>query len=127
MAGTKHDVGKPRVDLIDPQFILGLAKVMTMGAEKYGNYNWQGEELTVDRVHAANLRHLLAWASGEREDQESGLHHLLHAAANCMMAWWKDTQGAAPVDKNLRETLSTLGLSKLQQEMLLALSAKELG
>lgn len=35
---TKHDSGKPRMSLIDPLFLTGVAQVLTFGAEKYSQY-----------------------------------------------------------------------------------------
>ena len=33
--GVKHDIGKPRYELIAPEFLHGLAEILTFGAEKY--------------------------------------------------------------------------------------------
>ena len=33
--GAKFDKGKPMMSLVEPDFIKGIAEVMTMGAEKY--------------------------------------------------------------------------------------------
>ena len=57
-----------------------IAEVMTYGANKYGDNNWQGVE--TDRYYAALMRHLQAWRKGELVDEESGLHHLKHALCN---------------------------------------------
>jgi hypothetical protein len=88
-AGKKYDQGKPMVDLIVPEFIEGLAKVMTMGAEKYGIENWK-KGLDKRRILAALYRHLLAYHKGEVYDSESKLNHLLHVAANTMFLFWYD-------------------------------------
>ena len=40
MGAKKYDKEKSRVDLVNPQFILGIADVLAYGAKKYGdNYN----------------------------------------------------------------------------------------
>lgn len=38
---SKFDSGKPCFSLIEPNFALELAKVLTMGAEKYGPEDWK--------------------------------------------------------------------------------------
>lgn len=82
-SAIKYDQDKPKVHLLEPTFLLGLAEVMTYGAIKYGEDNWKGG-LDVTRMYSAAMRHLLAYRSGEQLD-ESGYSHVLHAAANLMM------------------------------------------
>jgi hypothetical protein len=82
--GVKHDQGKLRYDLVDPSFEEGLALVMTHGADKYGERNWE-KGMKVSRLYAACRRHLSLFMSGEDFDVESNLHHLYHAGACLMM------------------------------------------
>lgn len=81
--GMKFDQGKIRWDLLSPEFLEGTAQVLTFGAKKYGDRNW---ELGMDwnRPFGALMRHLWAWWRGEDYDIESGLHHLDHAACNLL-------------------------------------------
>ena len=79
-SGLKYDAGKPRLDLIPPEAILAIGKVMTYGADKYGANNWQG--VAPDRYVAALLRHLMAYRMGELCDPESTMPHLWHVLAN---------------------------------------------
>lgn len=80
MTATKHDKGKPKVDLVPPEVILSLAEVLTFGADKYDAHNWRsGGGMAWSRVYAACQRHLLAFWQGEDHDPESGLQHLSHA------------------------------------------------
>jgi hypothetical protein len=81
MDGTKKDDGKLRMDLLSPYSIEGLVGVLTKGAEKYDERNWE-KGIKFGRVFAACMRHLLAWWRGEEHDPEDGQHHLDHAAAN---------------------------------------------
>lgn len=83
-AGVKHDVGKLRLDLIPPEAMRAMGDVLTYGADKYGDRNWE-KGISADRVYAALLRHLLAWREGEATDPESGLPHLAHALTNAGM------------------------------------------
>lgn len=82
--GRKDDQEKNRLDLIEPEFIEGVGKVLTFGANKYEPNNWQKVEDAEDRYYAAALRHLIAWRKGEKTDQESGISHLDHVACNIM-------------------------------------------
>ena len=77
----KHDQGKTRLDLIPVESIEALGKVLTMGAAKYGDRNWEGG-INYSRVYAATQRHLISFWSGEDIDKESGLSHLSHALCN---------------------------------------------
>ena len=89
---NKDDVGKPRVDLIEPDFILGLGEVLAFGAEKYSDAGWKDIENKHDREYASAMRHLLKWRKGEQKDEESGKNHLLHAAYNLMVLYYDDLQ-----------------------------------
>lgn len=82
--GIKHDSGKPPITLLDRDFLEGTAQVMRFGAEKYGRYNWCGG-ISHTRLADAAMRHLIAWASGEDLDPESGLPHIDHASASLNM------------------------------------------
>ena len=82
---TKHDTGKPMVSLVESEFILGVAEVLTMGAKKYAVDNWKlMTDEDIRRVKDSLLRHTLAYTSGELIDKESGLSHLYHAGCNLM-------------------------------------------
>lgn len=82
---AKFDQGKPRYSLIEPGFLLELAKVMTIGAEKYSKDSWKTVPDAKQRYRDALLRHVYA---EERVDKESGLSHLAHAAANIMFLFY---------------------------------------
>lgn len=77
----KFDGDKPRLALVPPSLILGVAKVLTYGAKKYKANNWR-KTPDVERYISAAERHLMAWKAGEELDPESGLHHLEHLACN---------------------------------------------
>ena len=90
--GRKLDKGKPRTDLLAPSWLLGVAQVLTMGAEKYNeddkasSANWR-KGMRWGRVYAGMQRHLNAFWDGQDFDDESGLHHLLHASFGCMVLY----------------------------------------
>lgn len=81
--GVKYDHGKPRIGLVATEFIVGIAEVLTLGAEKYTSDNWK---LGMDyrRVYDSMQRHFNSWYGGEDLDPESGKSHLYHAGT-CLM------------------------------------------
>jgi hypothetical protein len=82
--GTKYDTGKPRYALLPWDAIEEVAKVMTYGAAKYDDRNWE-RGMSWDRPFSAAMRHLVAfWQKREDLDPESGCYHLASAACNIL-------------------------------------------
>jgi len=79
--GKKFDGDKLRLDLIPTILLRGVAWILTFGAKKYGDRNWE-QGILYHRLWGAMLRHLMAWYDGEELDPESGKPHLWHAACN---------------------------------------------
>lgn len=77
--GTKYDMDKPPIALVDPEFIEGLAKVLGFGANKYSPDNWRNG-ISYRRLISAAYRHLGAINKGENIDPESGEPHVYHLA-----------------------------------------------
>jgi hypothetical protein len=63
---------------------MAISDVLTYGAKKYDDHNWQVVPNGPQRYKAAMMRHILAHASGESVDSETGISHLAHAAC-CVM------------------------------------------
>lgn len=81
----KFDQKKPKLSLVPPKAIIGIARAMTHGADKYNRYNYKLDKgLDWDRPYSALLRHIMAWWDGEEIDKDSGLNHLDCAGA-CMV------------------------------------------
>jgi hypothetical protein len=80
----KDDDGKLRFDLLPHDALTGVVEVLTHGAAKYGDRNWE-QGLPASRLFAALQRHLWAWWGGEDADPDSGLSHLEHVATNALM------------------------------------------
>ena len=82
----KADNEKNRLELIDPEFIEGLGRILTFGANKYEAYNWMkaGSDEDRNRIFGALMRHLMAYRRGELIDKETGESHLYHATCNLM-------------------------------------------
>lgn len=79
--GLRHNTGKLRYDLVHPKAEEGLVRVMTKGAEKYADRNWE-KGMSWTSVLASLKRHLAAFEAGEDFDPESGLPHIDHVQAN---------------------------------------------
>lgn len=82
-AFLKFDDGKLMLSLVDPDFVTGVAQILTFGAAKYAKNNWQ-LNTDLDRYKDALLRHTYAYLGGELLDPESGFPHLDHMACNLM-------------------------------------------
>ena len=86
--GVKYDSGKLRMELIPPEAIEALAKVITYGANKYSDDNWK--KVSKDRYIGALMRHLNAYRKGELYDDESGLTHMAHILTNAAFLVYKE-------------------------------------
>ena len=94
VTGTKFDQDKVRYDLLPSEFLEATAVILTFGAKKYGERNWE-KGMTWGRPFAAMMRHLWAWWGGKGPssknflfgdtDSETGRSHLWHAA--CCLAF----------------------------------------
>jgi hypothetical protein len=94
MTGIKHDQTKRRWTLL-PWGPLGeVVDVLQFGAAKYAVDNWQ--HVKRERYVDAMLRHAAAYVAGERNDPESGLHHLAHAACCALFVMWFDEREVEP-------------------------------
>lgn len=99
--GIKYDSDKPRMDLLDPTALEGLAKVLTFGAQKYAANNWRSG-LAYSRLSAAMLRHLMAIQRGEDIDPESGLPHIDHLGC-CWMFYSNLSKTRPDLDDRWKE------------------------
>lgn len=79
----KANKGKPRMSLIPWLPLQEVAKVLTVGAEVYGDHNWRkGMPYSVN-IDAA-LRHIYKFINGADDDDDSKLSHLAHAIVDLM-------------------------------------------
>ena len=74
---------KPKMSDTPTIGVREMGRVFTMGAAKYGRFNWRKHKVSSSVYYDAGLRHLMAWFDGEDLDQESGHPHLAHVMA-CM-------------------------------------------
>ncbi len=92
--GYKADEGKARMDLIPPELLFAVASILTFGAKKYSDRNWEAG-MKWGRCFGAAMRHLWAWWGGGAPtsksflfgelDNETGFSHLWHAG--CCIAF----------------------------------------
>lgn len=76
----KFDGDKPMLELVPPEAILAIGRVMTYGAQKYERHGWK--QVEAERYVGALMRHLMAYLSGEEFDGESGLRHIEQVLCN---------------------------------------------
>jgi len=81
--GAKYDEGKPRWDLLPIDALNELVAVLSFGAGKYDDRNWE-KGINYSRVYGAAMRHLTKFWNGQDKDDETDLAHLAHAMCCCM-------------------------------------------
>lgn len=100
----KQDTLKARWDLLPIHAMQALVAVYTFGAKKYEAHSWE-RGIKYSRVYAALLRHVTTWWQGETYDKESGIHHLAHAAWNCLALLTYDLHNKTECDDRTWEMI----------------------
>lgn len=90
--GKKHDLGKERMDLIEPDFETEMARVLTYGAKMYGEGSWKTIDRAISRYTAALKRHTNRMARGEIIDPSTGLFHAAQIGVNAMFLHYFTTR-----------------------------------
>ena len=81
-SGMRRDLqtGKPNYSLISPKFLkfdedmlYRWAMLMTRGADKYGERNWEkaNSEEEMERFKASAFRHFMQWFKGEEDEDHA--------------------------------------------------------
>jgi len=99
--GIKHDDGKIQWWYLPIEPIKEVLKVLHYGDKKYpadDGCNWKRVPNAKKRYYSALMRHITAWWDEERNDQESGMHHLAHACTNVLFLLYFEMRGY-PEDK----------------------------
>lgn len=88
--GKRYNQGKLRYDLVHPFAHEQMVRVLTKGAEKYSERNWEGG-MAWSKILASTERHLAAIKAGEDYDPETGELHAAHLACNAhfLTAYYK--------------------------------------
>jgi hypothetical protein len=91
---VKYDDDKIKLELIPPEMIYALGTILSLGAKKYAERNWE-KGMKWGRCYGALMRHLWCWWGGKAPttksflfgelDPETGHSHLWHAA--CCIAF----------------------------------------
>lgn len=95
--GLRYDAGKNRLDLIPPEWIWELGKVLTAGANKYADRNWE-LGMRWSKVVGPIERHFNRFLRGEQLDKETGCHHSAHIAWNALALFSYDIRGIGEDD-----------------------------
>ena len=88
IGGHKDDQDKVRMELIPAELLFSVGSVLTFGAKKYADRNWEAG-MSWSRVFGALMRHMWAWWAGRGpttksflftdDDVETKMSHLWHA------------------------------------------------
>lgn len=97
----RMNAGKaPLSFLLDfPKAVEAFARVKELGAAKYERDNWKLGNKPDEEYLDACLRHLVAYKAGEEFANDSGCHHIAHAAWNLFALL--ELNIAAPYDPEL--------------------------
>lgn len=82
---------KLKYSLIEPEFLEDVSKVLTFGANKYGDNNWKkckDKSIYIDAV----FRHLEAYRKGEIMDKDTNVSHMAHICCNIMFLHYMERQ-----------------------------------
>ena len=79
--GLRFNEGKTRHDLVPAFAQEQYARVLTAGANKYADRNWE-KGMAWSKVVASMKRHILAFERGEDFDPETGELHMAHVMCN---------------------------------------------
>jgi hypothetical protein len=82
-SNPKDSIGikKTPLSTVSSPFIAGVGLAMMEGALKYGRHNYRTVGVRSSVYYDALMRHMMAWWEGQDIDPDSGLSHLLKAAA----------------------------------------------
>jgi len=101
--GIKFDDGKIQWWYLPIEPIKEVLKVLHYGDKKYpaeDGCNWKRVPNAKKRYYSALMRHITAWWDEEKNDQESGMHHLAHACTNVLFLLWFEMRGYPEDKKN---------------------------
>jgi 5'(3')-deoxyribonucleotidase len=79
--GKRFNEGKTKHSLTPPFAQEQYARVLTEGAKKYGNNNWQ-KGMSWSKVIDSLKRHIIAFENGIDYDEETGCLHMAHIMCN---------------------------------------------
>lgn len=94
--------------LVPTKPMMGVARVMEIGAKKYGRKNWRVQPINASTYYSAIHRHLTQWfEDGENADVESEQHHLAHVVACALIILDGLDHGTLQDDRAFCEALTS--------------------
>ncbi len=84
--GRKDDTGKTRIELFPGDALYAISQVLTFGAKKYADRNWE-KGMGWGRCFGALQRHLWAWWQGKGPTNESFLFGVLDPETKMSHLW----------------------------------------
>lgn len=107
--GVKHDAEKDRIELFPPEALFAISRVLTFGAKKYADRNWE-KGMAWSRCFGACMRHLWAWWAGRAPtsksflfgdlDEETQMSHLWHAGCCIVFLITYEERGIGTDDRS---------------------------
>lgn len=98
-AGSK----KPATWSVMPRAImLAVGRVMSVGASKYGAFNYRDTAISASIYQDAMERHSALWFDGEDDDPETGVSHLASVMASCALLM--DAQASGKLHDDRQKT-----------------------
>lgn len=105
--------GRPRYDLIPVEALLGWAKWMARGAEKYSDRNWE-KGMPISRYEASAHRHLAGYMLGDT--QEDHLSAMLFNVGAIMHHEYHIKRGSLPQSLDDRPEIRRLSNGEAKAE-----------
>jgi len=79
-----------------------VGRVMSVGAAKYGAFNFRDSRIAASTYQDAMERHAALWFDGEDNDPETGVSHLASIMASCTLLL--DAQENGKLDDDRQKT-----------------------
>ena len=101
--GLRHSAGKPRYDLIPPEFMEALAVHYAQGSLKYSERNWE-RGMKWGECFRALMSHAWKWARGEQCDNDPAMpgyrpHHMIPVIWNAIAIYTYETRKIGADDR----------------------------
>lgn len=101
--GLRFSEGKPRYDLIPPEFMEALANHYAQGARKYADRNWE-RGMSWCQCFRPLMSHAWKWFRGEKYDEDPAMpgykaHHMVAVAWNAIALYVYETRQIGKDDR----------------------------